>query len=215
LPKLADALAKRKLKIMTIATDVLRADEPNTGPVLRTAAQLGIPMYRMGFNKYDLKKPVMPQLEALGPILKELAALNREIGIQALYQNHSGPEMIGAAVWDIYSQLKDIPVEQIGLAFDIRHAAIEAGLSWPTVYNAMQPRIAAVYVKDFDWDGPKAQHVPLGEGRVDRKFFRQLKADKFAGPISLHVEYLGKGTAMENAAALERDLKTLRSWLDS
>src|SRR5262245_8175047 len=215
LPKLVDALAKRKLKIIMITTDVLRADEPNTRPVLQAAAKLGIPMYRLGFNKYDLRKPVMPQLEALGPVLKELGALNSELGIQGLYQNHSGPEMIGAAVWDIYSQMKDIPVEQIALAFDIRHATIEAGQSWPALYNAMRPRIGAVYVKDFVWNGYEDKHVPLGEGRVDRKFFRQLKADKFSGPISLHVEYLTKGTAQENAAALTGDLKTLRNWLDS
>jgi sugar phosphate isomerase/epimerase len=79
----------------------------------------------------------------------------------------------------------------------------------------MLPRIATVYVKDFDWAGRQAKHTPLGEGRVDRKFFRQLRADKFAGPISLHVEYLGRGTAQENAAALSRDLATLRGWLDS
>lgn len=215
LPKLVDALAKRNLKVTMITTDIVRPDEPTTVPVLQTAARLGIPMYRMGFFKYDLKKPVMPQLEAIDPQLKELAAVNREIGIQAAYQNHSGAEYVGSTLWDIYSLIKEIPQKEIGLAFDIRHATIEAGLSWPTVYNAMLPRIATVYVKDFAWDDRKAKHVPLGEGRVDRKFFRQLVADKFAGPISLHVEYLGEGTAQENAAAITRDLKVLRTWLDS
>jgi sugar phosphate isomerase/epimerase len=215
LPKLVDALAKRNLKITMITTDVLRADDSNTRPVLQTAAALGIPMYRMGFYKYDLKKPVMPQLEAVGPQVRDLAALNGELGIQAVYQNHSGADNVGCTVWDIYSQIKDLPQREIGLAFDIRHATIEGGLSWPTTYSAVLPRIATVYVKDFDWAGRKDKHVPLGEGRVDRKFFRQLMADKFAGPISLHVEYLGRGTAKENAAAITRDLKTLRSWLDS
>jgi sugar phosphate isomerase/epimerase len=215
LPKLVDALAKRNLKVMMITTDVLRADEPNTEPVLRTAAKLGIPMYRMGFYKYDLRKPVMEQLQALGPALKELAALNRELGIQAVYQNHSGPEHIGSMLWDFYSQVKDIPKEQIAMAFDIRHATIEAGLSWPTVYNAMRPRIGAVYVKDFDWVGRNAEHVPLGKGRVDRTFFTRLQADQFKGPISLHVEYLGDGTTQENLDALRRDLGVLRGWLQS
>ncbi len=215
LPKLVEVLAKRNLKVTMITTDVLRADEPNTRPVLATAARLGIPMYRMGQYKYDLKRPVMPQLEAIGPQLRELAALNRELGMQAAYQNHSGPENVGCVVWDIYSQIKDIPQKEIGLAFDIRHATVEAGLSWPMVYNAMLPRIATVYVKDFDWAGRQAKHVALGEGRVDRKFFHQLQADNFTGPISLHVEYLGRGTAQENAAAITRDLATLRSWLDS
>ena len=198
-----------------ITTDVLRADEPNTEPVLRTAAKLGIPMYRMGFYKYDLKKPVMEQLQAVGPALKELAALNRELGIQAVYQNHSGAEHVGSMLWDIHSQMQDIPTEQIALAFDIRHATIEAGLSWPTVYNAMRPRIGAIYVKDFDWVGRNAEHVPLGKGRVDRAFFTRLQADQFKGPISLHVEYLGRGTTQENLDALRRDYGVLRGWLES
>jgi sugar phosphate isomerase/epimerase len=215
LPQLVEALAKRNLKVTMITTDVLRADQPNTRPVLQTAAKLGVPMYRMGYYKYDLSKPVMPQLKALGPDLKELAALNRELGIQAVYQNHSGADNVGCAVWDIFSQIKNIPQQDIGLAFDIRHATVEGGLSWPTTYSAVFPRIAAVYVKDFDWVGRKAEHVPLGEGRVDRKFFHKLMADEFTGPISLHVEYLGDGTAQENAAAVTRDLKVLRRWLDS
>jgi sugar phosphate isomerase/epimerase len=215
LPKLAEALAKRNLKITMITTDVVGVDDTNTRPVLQTAATLGIPMYRMGFYKYDLKRPVMDQLEAIGPALKELGALNAELRIQAVYQNHSGADHVGGTVWDIYSLIKDIPKEQIALAFDIRHATIEAGLSWPTVYNAMRPRIATVYVKDFDWVGRRAEHVPLGKGRVDSKFFQQLLVDGFAGPISLHVEYLGREGAKENLAALRRDLEVLRGWLQS
>jgi sugar phosphate isomerase/epimerase len=215
LPKLVEALAKRNLKVTMITTDVLRADDPNTEPVLRTAAKLGVGMYRMGSYRYDLNRPVMDQLNAIGPLLTDLAALNRELGIQAVYQNHSGAEHVGAAVWDIYSQMKDLPTEQIALAFDIRHATIEAGLSWPTVYNAMRPRIATVYVKDFDWVGRQAEHVPLGKGRIDRTFFTRLQADKFQGPISLHVEYLERGTTEENLAALRRDFGVLRSRLES
>ena len=215
LPKLVDALAKRNLKITMLTTDVLDADDPNARPMLKTAADLGVPMYRMGFYRYDLKRPVMDQLRALEPKVKELAGLNRELGIQAVYQNHSGAEFVGGVVWDMYGLIKDIPKEQIALAFDIRHATIEAGLSWPTVYNAMRPRIATVYVKDFEWDGRRVKHVPLGTGRVDPKFFKSLKEDGFDGPISLHVEYLGRGTTEENLAALRRDLGVLRKWLDA
>ncbi len=82
-------------------------------------------------------------------------------------------------LWDLYLLIKDIPADQIGSAFDIRHATIEAGLSWPVLYDVMKPHIGAVSVKDFDWDGRKTKHVPLGTGRVDPKFFKTLKQDHF------------------------------------
>jgi sugar phosphate isomerase/epimerase len=79
----------------------------------------------------------------------------------------------------------------------------------------MRPRIAAVYVKDFDWAGRRDKHVPLGTGRVDREFFTRLQTDNFEGPISLHVEYLEEGTVEENLAALKRDFGVLRGWMES
>jgi sugar phosphate isomerase/epimerase len=213
LPKLAEVLATRNLKIMIVATDVVSADDPHTRPLLTTAKQLGIPMYRLGFYNYDLAQPVLPQLAEIKPKLAKLAALNGEIGIQGVYQNHSGADIVGATVWDFYGLMEPLPASQIDFAFDIRHATIEAGLAWPAVYNAVKSRVAAIYVKDFDWRGRQAQHVPLGEGRVDRNFFKTLGRDDFRGPISLHVEYLGGSGAKENLAALTRDLATLRGWL--
>jgi sugar phosphate isomerase/epimerase len=215
LPKLAEALGRRGLKIMIAATDLLRADDPNSRRMLRAAASVGVPMYRLGQYRYDLKQSVMNQLAEIKPQLASLAELNREVGIQGLYENHSGADMVGAAVWDIYDLMKDIPTGQLALAFDIRHAAIEAGLAWPATYNAMRSRIAAVYVKDFDWKGRAAEHVPLGQGRIDPRFFKMLKRDNFKGPISLHVEYVRDGGVQDNLAALRRDFATLKGWLQS
>ena len=213
LPKLVEALKKRDLEVTTMATDVLNPTQPLTESVLRTAKALGINTYRMGPFRYDLKQPILPQLEEIRPQLQELAAFNRELGVTAFYQNHSGARYVGATLWDMFGLLREIPKEQIGFAFDIRHATIEAGLSWPVVYDVVKPQIGAVFVKDFQWDGRKARHVPLGTGSVDPKFFEMIKRDGFAGPISLHVEYLGDDGTQANVDALRRDLKVLRGWL--
>lgn len=213
LPKLVEALKKRNLEVTTMATDVLNPSEPLSEKVLRTAKGSGIKSYRMGFYKYDLKKRILPQLDEIRPQVKELAAFNRELGVTALYQNHSDAKYVGATLWDMFGLLKDIPKDEIGLAFDIRHATIEAGLSWPVIYDVVKPHIGALFVKDFQWDGRKTKHVPLGTGRVDPKFFNMVKADGFDGPISLHVEYLHKAGTQANIEALRRDLKVLRKWL--
>ncbi len=213
LPQLVEALGKRGVAITVLCTDVLRADQPHAETCLRTAAKLGIKHYRMGSYRYDLNKPVLAQLAEIRPAIKDLAALNRELGMQALYQNHSGADMVGAAVWDIFGVLQDVPPAEVALAFDIRHATIEAGLAWPAVFNAVSGNIGAIFVKDFDWDGPSAQHVPLGKGRVAPKFFDMLAASEFSGPVSVHVEYIRNGDTKANAAALRDDLVTLRRWM--
>ena len=213
LPRMVEALKKRGLEVTTMASDVLTPDQPLTQKVLRTAVGLGVKSYRMGFYKYDLKRPILPQIEEIRPGLNELAALNRELGISALYQNHSDAKYVGATIWDLYLLLKDVSTSDISSAFDIRHATIEAGLSWPVLYDVIKPHIGALYVKDFEWKGKKARHVPLGTGRVDPKFFDIVKKDNFSGPISLHVEYLKEGTTQDNIDALRRDLKVLQGWL--
>lgn len=101
----------------------------------------------------------------------------------------------------------------MGSAFDIRHATIEAGLSWPVLFKLMRPHNGAIFVKDFEWDGKKAKHVSLGTRRVDPKFFDMVRESEFTGPYSLHVEYLGKEGVEANVAALKRDQKQLRDWI--
>lgn len=213
IPRLGEALDKRGLKIMILTTDILSAAEPHAETLLRAAAKQKIERYRLGFFRYDLKKDILPQLQALEPVFRDIAALNREIGIAALFQNHCGANMVGATVWDLHHLIKDYPTTEIGCVFDIRHAAVEAGEAWPVYYSLMKPHLNAVSVKDFRWNERKSQHVPLGEGLVDPKFFTMLQKSDFQGPISVQVEYLPKSSPQENIAALQRDLATLRKWI--
>jgi sugar phosphate isomerase/epimerase len=213
LPKLVEALGRRDLEVTIMTSDVLRIDDPLSERVLTTAHGLGIRRYRMGFYRYDLKQDIPTQIREIGAAMREVAAANGELGMTALYQNHSGANYFGATLWDLYGQLKDLPTNQIASAFDIRHATIEAGLAWPLVYRVMKPYIGALFVKDFDWSGPKAEHTPLGQGRVDPKFFQTVVAEGCEVPISLHVEYLPKAGTQANIDALRRDLKVLRQWL--
>ena len=60
------------------------------------------------------------------------------------------------------------------------------------------------------------KNVALGQGRVDAKILKMVKASKFSGPISVHVEY-GENTPDRKffADAFRQDLATLRRWLDA
>jgi sugar phosphate isomerase/epimerase len=213
LPRLKESLAKRNLEITILTTDILRADEPGAEALIRAAAENGIKRYRLGFYRYDLSQPVLPQLAVWQPVFRDIAAMNRDLNVAALYQNHCGADMLGATFWDLHSLIKDFPRQEIGCVFDIRHAAVEGGEAWPLYWNLIKPHVAAISVKDFVWNSRKSQHVPLGTGKIDPKFFQALRNSSFDGPISVHVEYAGNRGAESNVAALRADFATLKTWM--
>lgn len=219
LPKFVEALKKQGLEMTILTSGITEVSpEQHTESVLRTAAQLGIKRFRMGVTKYDLKQPIWPQLEAAKPIIKDLVALSRELGIQPLFQNHSGKDYMGAPVWDVYSLMRDYPPGELSFAFDILHATVEGGLSWPLHFQLVSDHIGAAYLKDFKWVGRKIETCPLGEGQVNPAYGKMLMESGYQGPISLHVEYL-KGDAKDPAVlksfrdAHQRDLGVVREWL--
>lgn len=221
LPKLVEALKKqgRELTIMTSGINEVSAEQ-NTEAVLRTAAKLGVKRFRMLYYKYDLQKPIWPQLDEIRPKIKDLVQLCTEIGIQPLFQNHSGKDYVAAPVWDMYSIMREYPAEQFSFAYDIYHSTIEGGSSWPLEAALVSDHLGAVYFKDFKWNGRKAEGCPLGEGQVNPAFAKTLMKGGYKGPISLHLEYL-KGDIKDLAFIKEcrdahvREFGILKQWLSA
>ena len=213
LPKFCATLRENGCGVTLIATDINGADDPLSEKVLRTAAEAGIKYYRTAYYRYDLKKPVRPQVENYRAAARDLAAMNKELGITGVYQNHVGAPNLGASLWDLDDLLEDIDPDHLGVAFDIRHATAEGGTTWPLLWKLIEQRVRMVYVKDFVWKGRKPQNVALGEGQVDRAFFTKLTNSGSQVPISVHVEYLHKGGVDANVAALKSDRETLAKWL--
>lgn len=216
LPKMVDALKKRGLNVGIITTDIVTVDTPHTEKVLRTAKALGITRYRTGYYRYDAKVPPQKQLAEIKPKLRELAALSHQIGIRGGLQNHSGAGMVGCAVWDIFELVRDLNPADFGICFDIGHATLEGGTSWPVEARLMEPWMVCVYVKDFAWErndkGFEPKWGPLGNGMIRREFFDWLRKSTYRGPISLHVEYLS-GDTPENLAQMKRDQAKLAEWM--
>jgi len=216
LPRLHEALDKRGLKVSILTSGIESVKTPHAITTLRTAAKLGIKRYRLSWYQYDLKKPILPQLDAFAANLKELAKLNRELGLTALYQNHAGERFVGAPLWDIYSLIKELAPQDVSIAYDIRHATVEAGLSWPIQFQLIQSHLGAIFVKDFTWENGRIKNTPLGEGMVHRKFFTMVQESNFFGPVSVHVEYLGRSRdKREIGEAFRKDLETAKGLLGS
>jgi sugar phosphate isomerase/epimerase len=212
LPRLADALDRRGKRIFCVTTDIVSPETPHAETLVKTIARLGIPRYRLGFLRYDLNAPIYPQREALRPALRALAQLNQAHGVLGVYQNHSGAEYVSASVWDYYELIRDLPREQMGIAYDVMHASVEGGLSWRQTWKLVQSHVGYVSTKDFRWAGQDARRVPLGTGQVDPAIFRQVRAD-YRGDYSVHVEYVPQNALAENAAAMRRDVESLRRLL--
>jgi len=216
LPKMVEALKKRGKEVTIVTTEITKVD-PLAEKVLRTCAKLGIKKYRLGFTKYAKDKPVAETVRELGAALKDLAALNAELGIQGGWQNHSGADYVGAPLWDLWTALKDLDPKHIGVCFDIGHATLEGGLSWPVQARLMEPYYVAVFLKDFYWEkgakGWAPSWCPFGEGMVPKNFLTNLKKTAFTGPLCQHHEYKSLGAGPEMIAHMKKDLATLREWL--
>ncbi|MBN1999868.1 sugar phosphate isomerase/epimerase [candidate division KSB1 bacterium] len=222
LPAFVEALKKNGLELFMATTNIQDVTESHAETILRTCASLGIKYYRIGGYKYKKEMSVPERLNEIRAQLNDLVALNKELGLCAAYQNHSGTD-IGAAVWDIYELIKDFDNKNIGIAFDIGHATVEGGYAWPVHYKLMQPFTKVVIVKDFKWGKTdngdwRALWGPLGDGMIDRDFFGKLCADHWENPIIQHFEYSVEGKTEPDKhknliIAMKKDCQTLKNWL--
>ena len=129
LPKLVEALRKQGLAVTVMASDINNPADPLSRRVMETASELGIQRYRMKYFRYAKDRPIRPQIDALRQRVGPLAEANRKLGLQGLYQNHAGPQYLGATLWDLPMLLRDVDPKDIGIAFDIRHATATGGTS--------------------------------------------------------------------------------------
>jgi L-ribulose-5-phosphate 3-epimerase len=135
-----------------------------------------------------------------------LVSLGRAYGMVAGFHNHSG-NYVGEAVWDTRAIIEGMDPNWIGYYFDPCHATAEGGeAGWSIAMRMALPRIKMVALKDFYWEKANGKWTmrmcPIGEGMVNwQQVFATLASARFAGPLSLHLEY-----EPADMAAISRDL---------
>ncbi len=216
LPQLIESLRRHGLKLSLLASGINEiSEEQRTEAVLRTAKASGVTRFRLAYYRYDLARPIHPQLAEFRAKLKDLVALTDEIGIRPIYQNHSGRNYFGGPIWDLHEVVSDFDPAQVAVAFDIGHATIEGAKAWPLNFALIRPHVDMVFLKEPHWRDGKLGWAPLGEGVVDRGFYRVLRESGFEGPVSIQIEYVGDGPEKEKAViqAMRNDLATARRLL--
>lgn len=224
-PKMSAALKARGKRIVIAATSIRKVDEPHVESLLKTLKANGITHYRMGHFQLQLNESPLKQVREFASQCRELAALNHAIGIQGLYQNHSGGSSkqgyLGALGWDVALMLEGIDPHSLGLAFDTRHLRKDTGSSWQTAVAVCKPHVRSIYIKDGTWLGERGDEyrdVPLDTGFVNKKVFDAIRSGLQPMPLCIHMEWLGyrvfaKSEIPKAIEAHQRDIATLKNWL--
>jgi len=217
LPKAMQALKKAGIGTDMIVTRLSNPEDPAFRPTLKTMADLGIQYYRMGYINFNDKISMPENLEQHRRTFEKLEKLNKEYGVTGNYQNHSG-RRVGGPVWDLYHLLKDRDPDFIGVQYDVRHATVEGGISWPLGMKLLSPWIRTTDIKDFIWEKNengqwKVKNVPLGEGMVDfKRYFEMYKEMDIQAPVSIHYEY-DLGGAEHGDRNPSMSLEEINKWL--
>ena len=220
LPRYAEALRRRSLRMPLLTTAITSASSPRAEEIVRTAKKLDVQFYRLGFIDRQTDAPAGKQVREIKAQLKDLAALNKQIGIAAIIQNHSpvGRSYVGGDLSEMYELVKDFDPVQIGVAFDIGHALVVHGDDWRGHFEKLKSHLKIAYVKDVKREG---RWVPFGEGDIGSTgYFKLLKELKYQAPISLHIEFdwTSGGKSKTRPAlvkALQDSSRVLRRWLVS
>jgi len=189
LPAYAEILGRRKLGIKLLTTDITSPKSPHMETVLRSARKLGIRYYRFGFVSRESGSSVAGQMEEVRAHLRDLSALNKELGMCTLLQNHSPSGhtvYFGGDLSELEQAVDGFNPEQIGVAFDIGHALVVHGDQWREHFEVLRPHFKIAYVKDVKRSGG---WVPFGQGDIaGTGYFRLLRKMNYTAPISLHIE---------------------------
>ena len=187
--------------------------------ILSTGKKLGVRDYRLAYWMHQPEVPAEKLRTEIRSRLKELAAMNAELGVCGLMQNHSswsgeGRGPAGGDLDELYDLVKDFDPQRIAVAFDLGHAILVHGDAWRARFEKLRPHIRAVYVKDVQ---RSAQFVPFGRGEFGRSgFFPMLAKINYRAPLSMHIEYewapKGQKTRSALVAVLKENRRVLGQW---
>lgn len=202
LPAAVSELEAGGVRVGMLTTSITDPGHPVTEAILRTASELGIRYYKIGYFMYPEFGSLRKVRAEATAKMSDLAEMNGEFGICGGYHNHSD-NFLGASLWDIDFMLAGLNPAAIGLYFDPAHAVIEGGSKgWEMGLDLLRDRVVMLAVKDFRW--VEAGHGYAGARRHAVQFcppemgnvpwdsvWSRLRAIGFDGPVSFHSEYQG------------------------
>ncbi len=219
LPRYAEALRKQGRTALLLTTAILGPSSAHALDILRAARKLGARYYRLGPVQVGRAADATKEIAETRSRLKELAALNRELGVTAVFQNHSPGgknRYLGGDLPELWQIVREFNPDEIGVAFDLGHAINVHGAKWPEHFERLKSHVKVAYVKDVV---PGRGFVRFGQGEFSRTdWFTRLKALNYQAPFSIHIEFDWSGpdkkrTRPALVAALRECANELRQWV--
>jgi sugar phosphate isomerase/epimerase len=219
LPALVKTLEAAGLTTIIAASSIIRADD-KTSDYLKTLRDNGITQYRTNYYRYSKNGNPMAEVKRFHEQAKALADLNAELGMQALYQIHSGGRFAGSLLWDAALIFENINPDHFAVAYDLRHSKTDCGLSWEVSAQVIRDHIRSIYVKDARWGGDRSDKLkscPLDTGFVSQEMFDFVREGRDSMPLSLHMEWgdhslYPKESAREAWPLIRKDMEVLKKW---
>lgn len=205
LPGALELLRGKGLSVPMLTTDITSAEQPHAEDVVRTAAENGVKLLKLGYWSYKGFGTVQDGLRQTREDLADVEKLMKRYGVKGCLHVHSGDFMTVNADF-VYLLLQGFDKEALGAYIDPGHNTCEGGCSgWKMGMDLVAPWISMMAVKSMgffqtvneDTGEAKwgAKRLPLRLGMVSwREVFTYLKQIGFDGPVSLHSEYEGSSS---------------------
>ncbi|HTQ53295.1 MAG TPA: sugar phosphate isomerase/epimerase family protein [Bryobacteraceae bacterium] len=203
-----EAIRAEGVEVPMITTAFVSAADPTLRAVLAIAGRMKVPYFKLGYWRYGPADNILARIAEVRRDVAGMAAQGRLYGMAAGFHNHSG-SYVGEAVWDGRAVIEGLDPNWIGYYFDPCHATAEGGeAGWNIAMRMALPRTKMVALKDFYWEKSSGKWTmrmcPLGEGMVDwPQVFALLASARYAGPLSVHIEY----EPADILTAIKRDLE--------
>lgn len=213
LPAFVATMRKHGLRVKQVRGGNQTAVDAAVEELVGTMGQVGATHYWLGTDRYELNRPILPQLDAIKTKVERFVRLNERHGTTLMYHTRAGANSVGSVVWDLLYILKDFDPKFVGFHWDTGHMA-QHGPMWETLLRTAGPYVVAMSWKDRTWQqtspGPggwQSPMVPMGTGLVDAGAYAVALRDiGFDGPMELQVEYpLGGAEAGRETITLPRE----------
>lgn len=196
----AEELSRHGLKLGVVTTDLVEPDA-TADTILGICADLGVPLVRLGWWRYDPAAGYHRILDRARRDLAGLAGLGRRHGVRLALQVHHGTIHPSAAHALRLS-------EELAIYLDPGNQAMEGSEHLPMSLDLLGDRVACVGVKNAAWREDRLAWQPLADGGVVNwdATLETLRERGYAGPLSLHAHY----PTTDPVADVGRDLAYLK-----